>query len=178
MNQRQDQQAYIALGSNIGDREKTLTEAIEKLEVNPSITLLEKSSVYETDPVGFTEQSAFLNMVIYIKTSLSPLDLLDFLQHIESTLGRKRDLRWGPRTIDLDILLYNKENIKLERLEIPHPRMYERGFVLIPLSEIEPKLRFPNGQQIDHYIDDLFDKEGVCEWKNSSGPDESEPFGN
>ncbi|RNA66013.1 2-amino-4-hydroxy-6-hydroxymethyldihydropteridine diphosphokinase [Alteribacter keqinensis] len=171
------QKAYIALGSNIGERHVYLEGAVDTLEDNPDITIEKKSSIYETDPVGYTDQPPFLNMVVKVATSLSPLALLDKLQKIESTLGRTRDIHWGPRTIDLDILLYNDENIKLERLSVPHPRMYERGFVLVPLCEIEPDLRFPDGRHIEQCVHDLTDKEGVRKWKESSGADESAPFG-
>lgn len=84
------------------------------------------SSIYETDPVGYTDQDLFLNMAAAVKTSLSPFELLDLTQRIEKELGRKRDIRWGPRTADLDILLYNRENIETEQLIVPHPRMHER----------------------------------------------------
>ncbi|WP_026688665.1 2-amino-4-hydroxy-6-hydroxymethyldihydropteridine diphosphokinase [Alteribacter aurantiacus] len=168
--------AYVALGSNIGERDVYLHGAIQQLDAHPNITIVKKSSIYETDPVGYTDQAAFLNMVIKLTTTLQPLELLDVLQGIEDTLGRTREVRWGPRTIDLDILLYNKENIKLERLHVPHPRMFERGFVLVPLYEVDQNLQFPNGQDLQHYVRDLTDKEGVRKWKRSSGADESAPF--
>jgi len=132
--------AYIGLGSNLGDRERYLMQALERIEKNPEITITKISSIYETYPVGITEQPLFLNMVIEIETNFSPFELLNFLQEIESEFGRRREIKWGPRTLDLDILLYNQENMKSERLIIPHPRMQERGFVLIPLHEINPAL--------------------------------------
>lgn len=132
--------AYIGLGSNLGDRERYLMQALERIEKNPEITITKISSIYETYPVGLTEQPLFLNMVIEIETNFSPFELLNFLQEIESEFGRRREIKWGPRTLDLDILLYNQENMKSERLIIPHPRMQERGFVLIPLHEINPAL--------------------------------------
>src|SRR5690606_5001697 len=132
--------AYIGLGSNLGDREQYLVKALERLEKNPKITITKMSSIYETFPIGITEQPLFLNMVIEIETIYSPIELLDLLQKIEAESGRKRDVKWGPRTLDLDILLYNQENMKSERLIVPHPRMQERGFVLIPLYEINPGL--------------------------------------
>lgn len=132
--------AYIGLGSNLGDREQYLLHALERIEKNPKITITKVSSIYETFPVGITEQPLFLNMVIEIETSYTPIDLLNVLQKIEAEHGRRREIKWGPRTLDLDILLYNQENMKSERLIIPHPRMQERGFVLIPLHEINPTL--------------------------------------
>lgn len=136
-------QVYIGLGTNIEPRESYLKKAIHQLFQHDAINITKQSSIYETEPVGFTEQSHFLNMVLEINTSLTPLALLDVCQGIESHLGRERVIRFGPRTIDLDILLYNNENMKTERLTIPHPRMHERGFVLIPLAEIAPNAILP-----------------------------------
>ena len=136
-------QVYIGLGTNIEPRESYLKKAIHQLFQHDAINITKQSSIYETEPVGFTEQSHFLNMVLEINTSLTPLALLDVCQGIESHLGRERVIRFGPRTIDLDILLYNNENMKTERLTIPHPRMHERGFVLTPLAEIAPNAILP-----------------------------------
>ena len=127
--------AFIALGSNIGNRYDYLMKGIEYLAKHPKIKLVNTSSVYETDPVGFEEQDLFLNMVIEVQTDLCASELLEFCLEVELELGRKREIVWGPRTIDLDILLYNQENIKSEKLIIPHPRMLERNFVMIPLSK-------------------------------------------
>ena len=135
--------AYLALGTNIEPREEYLDEAIRMLEENTSITIKKKSSIYETAPVGYTDQADFLNMVIEVETSLSSIELLEFCQEVELDLGRKREIRFGPRTIDLDILIYNQENSTIERLIIPHPRMHERAFVLVPLEEIAPNLVIP-----------------------------------
>ncbi|TWT28640.1 2-amino-4-hydroxy-6-hydroxymethyldihydropteridine diphosphokinase [Planomicrobium sp. CPCC 101110] len=131
--------SYLSLGSNMGDRLEMLKQAVRSLVEHPSIEVAGISSLYETEPVGFTEQSPFLNMVVHVKTDLPALELLDICQEIEQRLDRKRVLRWGPRTIDLDILLYNQENMKSERLVVPHPRMHERAFVLVPLLELNPK---------------------------------------
>ncbi len=164
--------AYIALGSNIGDREQYLIDAIKKIHHYPSIKVVNISSIYETDPVGYTDQDEFLNMVIYIITDLTAFQLLVALQEIEKQLNRKRDIRWGPRTLDLDILLFNNENIEAEQLIVPHPRMHERAFVLIPLSEINQDVRLPNiDDPISTIIDQLHDKEGVRIWKQKSGVD-------
>lgn len=132
--------AYIGLGSNLGNRERYLLSALEKLKKDAQIVIKKVSSIYETAPVGVVDQPLFLNMVIEIETAYSPIELLNCLQVIENGCKRKRERKWGPRTLDLDILLFNQENMKSERLEIPHPRMAERAFVLIPLYEINPAL--------------------------------------
>lgn len=136
-------QAYIALGTNIGERVENLNMALKKLESTNDIEVVKQSSIYETAPVGFLDQADFLNMVIQVQTPLSAIKLLDHCQEIEQNLGRERTIRFGPRTIDLDILLYNQENSDTERLSIPHPRMHERAFVLIPLHEIAPDVMIP-----------------------------------
>ncbi|ASF27357.1 MULTISPECIES: 2-amino-4-hydroxy-6-hydroxymethyldihydropteridine diphosphokinase [Bacillus amyloliquefaciens group] len=157
--------AYIGLGSNMGDREHYLRQAVAMLSRQDGVTVSKVSSIYETDPVGYEDQDQFLNMAVEVKTALSPFDLLDVTQSIEAELGRTREIRWGPRTVDLDILLYNRENIETERLIVPHPRMYERLFVLAPLKEICP--------QADHItISAETNQEGVRVWKQKSGVDE------
>ncbi|MBY8914712.1 2-amino-4-hydroxy-6-hydroxymethyldihydropteridine diphosphokinase [Bacillus sp. YC2] len=157
--------AYIGLGSNIGDRERYLRQAVAMLGQHQHVTVTKVSSIYETDPVGYEDQDQFLNMAVEIKTSLSPFALLDLTQSIEAELGRTREVRWGPRTADLDILLYNRENIETEQLIVPHPRMYERLFVLAPLKEICP--------QADNItISAETNQEGVRVWKQKSGVDE------
>ncbi len=128
--------AYVALGTNQGHREEFLRQAIKMLDFQPQITIQDCSSIYETEPVGYLDQPKFLNMVLKVATFLQPLELLNVLQKIEEDLGRIRSIRWGPRTIDLDILLFNNENIKSERLIVPHPRMFERSFVIKPLLEV------------------------------------------
>lgn len=128
--------AYIALGSNIEPKVEYLERANLLLGTNDAIEVTKASSIYQTDPVGYTDQDVFLNQVVQIKTTLTPQELLKAIQNVEQELGRKRDIRWGPRTIDLDILLYNHDNIESENLVIPHPRMTERAFVLVPLNEL------------------------------------------
>lgn len=160
--------AYIGLGTNIEPRKKYLDEALEQMK-KASITICKQSSVYETAPVGYADQADFLNMVIEAKTSLSSFSLLERLQEIERMLGRKREIRYGPRTIDLDILLYNQENSEIERLILPHPRMAERAFVLIPLKEIAPDLHIQAfGKTVRGLVEELNkeDLEGVRKWKN------------
>ncbi|MBY0148347.1 2-amino-4-hydroxy-6-hydroxymethyldihydropteridine diphosphokinase [Neobacillus niacini] len=169
--------AFISLGSNIGNRYDYLSKAIENLAKHSKIQLVNTSSVYETDPVGYEEQDLFLNMVIEVHTELSANELLDLCLKLELELGRKREIVWGPRTIDLDILLFNQENIKSEKLIIPHPRMLERNFVMIPLSEIKPDIIIPNIEKpLDAWIKELPNKEGVRIWKRKNGEDVFEPI--
>ncbi|QKS69667.1 2-amino-4-hydroxy-6-hydroxymethyldihydropteridine diphosphokinase [Paenalkalicoccus suaedae] len=163
--------AYISIGSNIGDRAQELRSSIDYLNEHDCVRVTKESSIYETAPVGVTDQPEFLNMVVEIHTSLRPLDLLAYTQSIEKRMGRERKEKWGPRTIDLDILLFSNENIELESLKVPHPRMNERGFVLIPLQEIAPGLRYPDGASIEADIHELTDKEGVRKWKSNFGGD-------
>lgn len=134
--------AYIGLGSNIGDRERYLNEALQSMNCRQS-RLVKVSRFYSTKPVGYTEQKDFLNCVAKLKTRLTPGELLRFLQNIERCLKRERTVKWGPRTIDLDILLYDDRIINEETLEVPHPRMHERLFVLVPLAEIAPDVIHP-----------------------------------
>lgn len=135
-------QVYLSLGSNIGNRIQLLENAIETIERLPNTILKQKSSYYETDPVGYTNQDKFINQVIEIATELDPYHLLEHCLNIEQSLGRVRLERWGPRTIDIDILLYEGFTSSTETLTVPHPRMTERQFVLIPLNEIAPNLSF------------------------------------
>lgn len=130
--------AYVSLGSNQGDRLQLLRSAVTMLRDTASIDVTRISSVYETDPVGYQDQPPFLNIVVEVETSLAPHALLKACQSIERALGRVRTIRWGPRTIDLDILLVGDVGLDEEVLTIPHPRMTERAFVLIPLAEIAP----------------------------------------
>lgn len=164
--------AYISLGSNIGNREDFLKQAIKELARDPDIFVEKLSSIYETDPVGYTDQALFLNMVVKLSTSLSPYQLLDHCMEVERKLGRTREFRWGPRVIDLDILLYNKENIVMDTLQVPHPRMTERAFVLVPLLEIDPSLVLPiSNAPLVEVLDEIPDKEGVRLWKQINGED-------
>lgn len=135
--------AYIGLGSNLGDRESFLESSIEKLNNCNAITVTKQSTIYETEPVGGPPQPNFLNAALEISTSLPPEELLSNLHEIEKYLGRERKSKWGPRTIDLDILMYENSIIKNKNLEIPHPLMHTRLFVLQPLSEIAPDLKHP-----------------------------------
>lgn len=136
--------AYIALGSNLGNRAGFLKSAAEKISRLPKTKMVRCSSWYETEPVGGPPQGKFLNGAAKIETSLKPLDLFDRLQQIERDLGRKPGgERWGAREIDLDLLDYDGVGLKLAEVELPHPRMHERFFVLAPLAEIEPQWKHP-----------------------------------
>ena len=135
-------EVYIGIGSNLGDREGYIRKSLGLMN-DFGIAVIRVSSIIETEPYGYTDQPPFLNCVAHVETFYSPLHLLNALQLIEKTLGRKRSIRWGPRTIDLDILLYNSVVIDTPRLKIPHPDMVNRYFVLKPLSEIAPDLVHP-----------------------------------
>lgn len=143
---------YIALGSNIQPKASYLSQAIEKLNAHPSITVTKISNVYNTAPKGYADQDDFYNMAAELTTELSPHDLLHALHQIEQTLGRIRTIKNGPRTIDLDILVYGQQQINNETLIVPHPRMQERAFVLVPLQEIAGEWIIPG---LDQAVQDL-----------------------
>ncbi len=140
--------AYVGLGANLGDREEMLQRAVELLAAEPGIEVVAVSSFRETEPVGYVDQPAFLNGACAVETELSPHDLLDRLLAIERALGRERGKgpRWGPRTIDLDLLLYGQETVDEPGLTVPHPRLSERPFALEPLVELDAGLRLPDGR--------------------------------
>ncbi|EUJ30727.1 2-amino-4-hydroxy-6-hydroxymethyldihydropteridine diphosphokinase [Listeria cornellensis] len=135
--------AYLSIGTNIGNRQENLEKALKALQTESGITIESVSSVYETDPVGFEDQEAFLNIAVTIQTTLDPETLLQKGLAIESELGRVRLIRWGPRLIDIDLLLYDGVTQQTKTLELPHPRMTERAFVMIPLQEIAPAIAEP-----------------------------------
>ena len=132
---------YIALGTNLGDRAENLRAAIDSLA--PELRVTRESTIYETPPWGYTEQAHFLNMVIEAETSLEPRTLLDCLKKREADLGRVKLFRNGPRLIDLDILFYDDLVLEEENLTIPHPRLHERAFVLVPLADLAPEFEHP-----------------------------------
>jgi 2-amino-4-hydroxy-6-hydroxymethyldihydropteridine diphosphokinase len=136
--------AYIGLGANLGDREAMLRAALERLAAEPAIRVVEVSPLRDTAPVGMVDQPRFLNAAAAVETTLSARELLDRLLGIEQRLGRTREgPRFGPRTIDLDLLLYGEERIDEPGLEVPHPRLHERLFALEPLAELDPGLDVP-----------------------------------
>ena len=142
--------AFVGLGSNLGEREATLWKALEGLGATEGIEVLAISSFRETEPVGVVDQPRFVNAAAALETSLSPRELLERLLDVERSLGRHRAVeeRWGPRTLDLDLLLYGGESIDEPGLEVPHPRLTERAFVLEPLLELDPDLRLPDGRPL------------------------------
>lgn len=131
---------YLALGSNLGDRARNLQTAVDSLSAAPKITVVAASSVYETDPVGGREQGRFLNAVVALDTALTPRELLAVAQSLEEDAGRVRIEHWGPRTLDVDVLLVGDAVVAEPDLVVPHPRMWERGFVLAPLHDVAPDL--------------------------------------
>ncbi|MBI5975539.1 2-amino-4-hydroxy-6-hydroxymethyldihydropteridine diphosphokinase [Staphylococcus canis] len=139
--------AYLSLGSNIGQREAQLHTAIENLDTIDDIKVVTVSPIYETKPVGYVDQPDFLNVCVHIQTSLTPHQLLDACLEIEQRLHRVRKERWGPRTIDIDILLYGTSVVEDDRLSLPHPRMVERAFVMVPLNDIAPNVIEPRSKQ-------------------------------
>lgn len=152
--------AFIAMGTNLEDRMGFLRQgvvALTHLSKNP----IRVSSIYETDPVGYLQQPRFLNMVARIEVAVSPRVLLAQLHGIEARSGRIREVRYGPRTLDLDILLYDDDYICFGDLQIPHPRMWDRAFVLAPLAELAPSRRGPGGLTIQQFASLERHKEGI-----------------
>ena len=149
-----DHIVYLALGSNMGNRLSNLKAAV--LNLTPQMTVKQKSSVYETPPWGFTEQNAFLNQVVKVTTYLEPEPLLRHLKRMETALGRVPNFQNGPRVIDIDILFFDKMIINTPPLVVPHPRLHERAFVLVPLAEIEPDFIHPILQRpINKILEDV-----------------------
>jgi 2-amino-4-hydroxy-6-hydroxymethyldihydropteridine diphosphokinase len=140
--------AYLALGSNLGDRLEHLQRAVDLLGDEEGVRVVASSRVWETDPVGGPPQPRYLNAVVRVETDLEPRELLAACQRVESALGRVRIERWGPRTIDVDVLTYDEVPVDEPDLTIPHPRMHERGFVLVPLRELDDDPMLPGGRSL------------------------------
>ena len=140
---------YLSLGSNIGNRQKYIESAIELIGKTQRIKILKKSGLYETSPVGYVEQDLFLNAVIKIETDFSAREILKIINKIENELDRKREIRWGPRTIDIDILIFSDKKINETDLIIPHKEMLNRLFVLVPLIEIYDREYFEKEKIIE-----------------------------
>lgn len=151
--------AYLGLGSNIGDREESLRQALKKISEVPGITVIRISSRYETKPYGKTDQPDFINMAVELETNLTPLDLLEVVLGIEHELGRVRKETWGPRSIDIDVLLYEDLELDLTDLKVPHPEMHLRSFVIDPMSEIAPKREHPTLKMTIEEIKNKLDNE-------------------
>lgn len=143
--------AYLSLGSNIGDKKAHLDEAVKLIESNPYISDVIVSEFYETAPIGYLDQDVFMNIALELNTTLDSYKLLDFCHEIEEALKRKRIIRWGPRTIDVDILLFDDIISDDEKLTIPHPRMTERAFVIVPLYDLNQDLVINNQAINDIY---------------------------
>ena len=150
--------SYLGLGTNMGDRDKYLSDACVLLNNHEKINITKKSKIYETKAWGYTEQADFLNVCLEVDTSLNEYELLSVCQEVEQKLDRKRIIRWGPRTIDVDILFFNDIVLNDENLLIPHPRIKERAFVLIPLMDLNSKLSI-DGKTIDVHLNSLTKKE-------------------
>jgi 2-amino-4-hydroxy-6-hydroxymethyldihydropteridine diphosphokinase len=147
--------AYVGLGANLGDREATIRRAVERLAAEPGIEVVAVSTLRETDPVGYADQPRFLNGAAAVETELSARELLERLLAVERELGRVRGEgpRYGPRAIDLDLLLFGDEVVDEAGLAVPHPRLAERRFVLEPLHELAPALRLPDGRAVRELLD-------------------------
>ncbi|BBI30689.1 2-amino-4-hydroxy-6-hydroxymethyldihydropteridine diphosphokinase [Cohnella abietis] len=158
-------EAYVALGANLGERESSLTEAIRRLQADSELEVYRISAVYETAPVGYTDQPSFLNMAVSLGTELDPVTLLRRLLAIEQEMGRVRDIRWGPRNIDLDLLVFGEVSMETPELILPHPRMGQRAFVLVPLKEIwSQDISFPWETELSAFT---WEEEGIkrfAEW--------------
>ena len=151
--------AFVGLGSNLGDREEHLRRAIEALKAIPDLDSVVLSSILETDPLGGPAQGDYLNAVVRCETSLTPQDLLQELLQIEQQLGRTREVVNGPRTIDLDLLMYGQVHLQETDLQLPHPRLQDRRFVIEPLAELEPNLMLACGVTAAERLSQLLDHE-------------------
>ncbi len=134
---------FLGLGSNEGNRQQNLENCIVEIKENAFLKIIKCSSIYESEPIGYTNQNWFLNVVLKTETEISPIELLTLVKDIEVKMGRKKTLRWGPRVIDVDILTYGEKIFTSDGLTIPHPEMHRRKFVLIPLAEIDPSFIHP-----------------------------------
>jgi len=153
---------YIGIGSNVGDKVRQCERAISEILKVDRHKLLAKSPLFKTKPVGYVSQDWFVNGVIKIETEMEPLDLLRILKTLELQLGRTRTFRWGPRSIDLDILFFDDEEVRTEELQVPHPRLHERQFVLIPLAEIDRHLVHPVLKKtVGKLLEELKEDQGV-----------------
>lgn len=146
---------YLSLGSNVGDREEYIEQAVFLLGKIKGLDVMKRSTNHETEAEGGADQPPFMNAALQIRTTLSPHEILDKIHEIETALGREREVEWGPRTIDIDILMYGDQILSDDRLQIPHPLMHERLFVLLPLKEIAPRAIHP---MLEKTIEDMYDE--------------------
>ena len=140
--------AFLGLGSNVGDRLANLQSAVRLLDAEAEIAVVASSRVWETDPIGGPPQPDYLNAVVEVRTALHHAALLAACHRVEAALGRVREVEWGPRTIDIDVLLFDDLSIDVQGLRVPHPRLTERAFVVLPLLELEPDVRLPDGSRL------------------------------
>jgi 2-amino-4-hydroxy-6-hydroxymethyldihydropteridine diphosphokinase len=145
--------AYVGVGANLGDREETIRRALDLLDAREGVEIVAVSTLRETDPVGFADQPRFLNGAVAVETELEPRELLDVLLGVERELGRKRaGPRFGPRTIDLDLLAFGERQVSEPGLTVPHPRLAERTFALEPLAELDPSLELPGRGRVEDLL--------------------------
>jgi 2-amino-4-hydroxy-6-hydroxymethyldihydropteridine diphosphokinase len=156
--------AYIGLGSNEGDRLDNLKAGVADLSAADDVVVVGKSGVYDSEPVGMTDQGDFLNAVVAVETTLDPYRLLSLLHKIELEHGRQRITRWGPRALDLDILLFGDLEQDDPKLTTPHPRLRERRFVMEPLLEVDPEVRLPDGTPVQNLLEGFGDSQVV--WRS------------
>lgn len=156
-----DETAFLGLGSNLGDRIDFLQRAVDLLDADPKVHVDAVSTVYETEPVGEPEQEPFLNLAVRVRTRRSPRRLLHLCHEVEEALGRVRAKRWGPRTIDVDILMWNGRVVATRALQIPHTRLAQRAFALVPLVEVAPGMTMPDGTSLATLLARLAPIEGV-----------------
>jgi len=149
---------FLGLGSNLGDPKANLCEAVERLSAHPDVRLQRLASLYLTAPIGYTDQPDFINSAAVIETDLDPVDLQALTKGIENEMGRTRNFRWGPRVIDIDILLYDEVVVDEPDLKIPHPSIMERAFVMEPLAEVAPDLVLPDGRTPREVLGELGDQ--------------------
>ena len=161
---------YLGLGSNVGDREGLLRRALAALEATEGVRVLAASGVYETEPWGDAEQAPFLNLVVLVSSSLDPVALLGEVKRIEAELGRQPRRRWGPREIDIDLLWCEGLEWNTPELQVPHPLVAERPFVLAPLAELAPDLRLPDGRRV---AEAAAGAEGMKRWRPVVRPERS-----
>ncbi|MHB0979165.1 MAG: 2-amino-4-hydroxy-6-hydroxymethyldihydropteridine diphosphokinase [Thermoleophilia bacterium] len=154
--------AYLGLGSNLGDSDVLLTKAVHGLVDHPRIFVTGVSRRYRTAAVGLEDQPDFLNMVVSVVTQLGPFELLDACETLEREAGRVRTVRWGPRTLDVDVLWYDGAFIDHERLQVPHPRMEERRFVLEPLADLAPELALSGGRTVREVLAETLEQDVVA----------------
>lgn len=158
---------FLSIGSNVGNRVENCRRAVEELGGNNRIRLISVSSLYETEPIGYEDQPLFINLAVKIETTLTPSALLQTIKTIERKLGRVETFRWGPRIIDIDIIIYDNLVISDRHLVLPHPRMQERAYVLIPLLELDKNLKHTvTGKTLDEMIKELPNNKSVRKLEN------------